>query len=198
MSRRKRNSKGVDYVNNKELYDLLCDYLESIHIAEKEKRDIPQIPDKIALALMQIATRRSNSPLFFQYTYRDEMIADAIVTCVARIRNFNPEKSENPFSYFTQICNNAFWQRVKKENKLRYAKYKSIEMAMSEQESFRVTDVDNNGMKDQYCNEYSDSKMRDFIVEYERKEEERKEKRRKERTKSKNTLLTMTLFTMLE
>ena len=43
--------------------------------------------------------------------------------------NFDPEKSKNPFSYFTQIIYYAFLRRIQKEKKQAYIKYKAVEAA---------------------------------------------------------------------
>jgi hypothetical protein len=43
--------------------------------------------------------------------------------------NFDPDKSKNPFSYFTQIIYYAFLRRIQKEKKQSYIKYKAIEAA---------------------------------------------------------------------
>ena len=64
---------------------------------------------------MKISTRLSTKPNFINYTYRDEMISDGIENCVNYIGNFNPEKSTNPFAYFTQIIYYAFLRRIQRE-----------------------------------------------------------------------------------
>ena len=43
------------------------------------------------------------------------MISDAILACIQFCRNFNPEKSQNPFAFYTQIAYNAFVARIKTE-----------------------------------------------------------------------------------
>ena len=55
------------------------------------------------------------------------MIGDAIENCILYAHNFNPEKSKNPFSYFTQIIYFAFLRRIEKEKKQLYIKYKVAE-----------------------------------------------------------------------
>ena len=72
------------------------------------------------------------------YSYRDDMIADGIENCVASVDNFDPDKSNNPFAYFTQIAWNAFIRRIAKEKKQSYIKHKNFEnsfmMEMLEEE----------------------------------------------------------------
>jgi hypothetical protein len=66
---------------------------------------------------MLIATRVSFKPNFSSYSYRDEMVSDAIENCIRCVLNFDPERGENPFSYFTQVINFAFIRRIQKEKK---------------------------------------------------------------------------------
>jgi hypothetical protein len=59
--------------------------------------------------------------------YRDEMISDGIENCLQYIHNFDPEKSSNPFAYFTQVIYFAFLRRIAKEKKQMEIKNKMIE-----------------------------------------------------------------------
>jgi hypothetical protein len=77
---------------------------------------------------MKIAEGLSHKPNFINYTYRDEMIADGIENCLMYFNNFNPDKYNNPFAYFTQIIYYAFLRRIQKEKKQLYVKYKATEM----------------------------------------------------------------------
>lgn len=95
-----------NYVNNKEFYEELVKWRDS----GQEK-----IPDKIALAIMRICENLARSGRFAGYTWRQEMISDAILACIQFCRNFNPEKSQNPFAFYTQIAYNAFVARIKTE-----------------------------------------------------------------------------------
>ena len=55
------------------------------------------------------------------------MISDGIENCLQYCSNFNPEKSNNPFAYFTQIIYYAFIRRIQKEKKQQHVKHKIIE-----------------------------------------------------------------------
>jgi DNA-directed RNA polymerase specialized sigma24 family protein len=55
------------------------------------------------------------------------MISDGIENCLQYASNFNPEKSKNPFAYFTQIIYYAFIRRIQKEKKQQHVKHKIIE-----------------------------------------------------------------------
>ena len=76
---------------------------------------------------LKIATHLSYKPNFVNYMFRDDMISDGIENCVQYIHNFDPEKSRNPFAYFTQIIHYAFLRRIQKEKKQLDIKTKIIE-----------------------------------------------------------------------
>lgn len=115
------------YVNN-------LIFLEKI---KKFKRDykkgtVTRIPEDIAEIILKIATNLAKSPKFNGYTYKDEMISDAVLNCIEKIHNFSPRKSTNPFAYFTQIIYFAFLRRIKGENKHSYIKNKMMQNAMDD------------------------------------------------------------------
>ncbi len=72
------------------------------------------------------------------------MISDGIENCVQYIHNFNPEKSQNPFAYFTQIIHYAFLRRIQKEKKQLEIKNKILEKTGYEQVFERDTLDDSN------------------------------------------------------
>ena len=76
--------------------------------------DPPPITNYIGECFLKIATHLSYRPNFINYTYREEMISDGIENCLQYVHNFNPEKSDNPFAYFTQIIYYAFLRRIQK------------------------------------------------------------------------------------
>jgi len=115
------------YINNKEFYALLVDYKEKCKLAESAGKPIPRIPENIGNCFVMIATKLASKGNFVGYTYKDEMISDALENCVVAVHSFNPEKSKNPFAYFTQISWYAFLRRIEKEKKQTYVKYKSLE-----------------------------------------------------------------------
>lgn len=55
------------------------------------------------------------------------MISDGIENCLTAAAKFDPEKSSNPFAYYTQIIYFAFIRRIQKEKKQQATKYKMIE-----------------------------------------------------------------------
>lgn len=115
------------YVNNKEFLEALIVYKSKIKKAEAEGKPKPRIPNYIGDCFLKIATHLSYKPNFVNYTFRDDMISDGIENCVQYINNFDPDKSYNPFAYFTQIIYYAFLRRIQKEKKQLEIKNKILE-----------------------------------------------------------------------
>lgn len=118
-----------DYVDNKKFFKAMCDYKDIVADAENEGSERPIVPNYVAECIMKIATHLSHKPNFVNYTFRDDMICDGIENCLQYIDNFDPDKSNNPFAYFTQIIYFAFIRRIQKEKKQLYVKYKATENA---------------------------------------------------------------------
>ena len=94
----------------------------------------------IGECIYKIATRLSTRPNFINYTYRDEMICDAIENCIQYIGNFNREKSDNAFAYITQICYYAFLRRIQKEKKQVFIKQQATDAAGMITDAFNTID----------------------------------------------------------
>ena len=124
MTKRKRSEH---YVNNKEFLAALIKYREDVEIAKIKGNPKPQIPRYIGECFLKIANHLSFKPNFVNYMIKDDMICDGIENCVQYIHNFNPEKSQNPFAYFTQIIHYAFLRRIQKEKKQLEIKNKILE-----------------------------------------------------------------------
>lgn len=118
---------SVHYVDNKKLFSEMVLFTDACKAAAAEGERRPKVPEYIGYCIYKIATRLAVKPNFASYTYKDEMIADGIEICIRYIHNFDPEKSSNPFAYFTQIIYFAFLQRIQKEKKQQYIKAKSFE-----------------------------------------------------------------------
>ena len=122
----KYKKKPEHYVNNKEFLQAMILYKRSVNKAKRTKIIKPSVPDYIGECFLKIANHLSYRPNFINYTYRDDMISDGIENCLQYMRNFNPEKSNNPFAYFTQIIYYAFIRRIQKEKKQQDVKAKLI------------------------------------------------------------------------
>ena len=124
MAKRKRSEH---YVNNKEFLAALIRYQEDIEIAKIQDKTKPVIPRYIGECCLKIANHLSFKPKFVNYMFKEDMISDGIENCVQYIHNFNPEKSKNPFAYFTQIIHYAFLRRIQREKRQLEIKNKIIE-----------------------------------------------------------------------
>ena len=124
MAKRKRSEH---YVNNKEFLAALIRYQEDIEIARLQDKTKPVIPRYIGECFLKIANHLSFKPNFVNYMFKEDMISDGIENCVQYIHNFNPEKSRNPFAYFTQIIHYAFLRRIQREKRQLEIKNKIIE-----------------------------------------------------------------------
>ena len=125
MARRKKDLEH--YVNNKDFLYAIVEYKKSVAHAEQNGEDRPIITRYLGECFLKIATHLSYKPNFVNYMFREDMISDGIENCVQYIHNFNPEKSQNPFAYFTQIIHYAFLRRIQKEKKQLEIKTKIIE-----------------------------------------------------------------------
>ena len=125
MARGKRKSEH--YVNNKQFLEALINYRAKCQRAEDAGEPRPVIPRYIGECFLKIANHLSYKPNFVNYMFREDMISDGIENCVQYIKNFNPEKSSNPFAYFTQIIHYAFLRRIQKEKRQMDIRGKLIE-----------------------------------------------------------------------
>ena len=123
----RRRTKSEHYVNNKEFLAALIRYQEDIEIARLQDKTKPVIPRYIGECFLKIANHLSFKPNFVNYMFKEDMISDGIENCVQYIHNFNPEKSRNPFAYFTQIIHYAFLRRIQREKRQLEIKNKILE-----------------------------------------------------------------------
>tara|TARA_B100002019_G_scaffold268576_1_gene260667 strand:+ start:1170 stop:1664 length:495 start_codon:yes stop_codon:yes gene_type:complete len=120
------------YVNNKELLEAMTVYRERVIYASEHNKTKPRVPNYIGECFLKIATHLSYKPNFVNYPFREDMICDGIENCLQYIDNFDPEKSSNPFAYFTQIIYYAFLRRIQKEKKQLEIKQKLLDHSDSQ------------------------------------------------------------------
>lgn len=164
------------YVDNNLFYECIVKYKNAIQLAKEENKQKPRIPEFAGLCIKQIAenmsTMKNNrgSPAFQGYSFVDEMISDALENSFKYFDNFDPEKSKNPFAYFTRIIYYAFLRRIAQEKKQLYFKYKTalnygifnaVSSPDSESESSSFEMFDN---------------LIDYVEQYETKQREKKKK----------------------
>ena len=146
--------RSEHYVNNKEFLAAIVEYKEKVALAAERGEAKPRITNYLGECFLKIATHLSFKPNFVNYMFKDDMVCDGIENCVQYINNFKPEKSKNPFAYFTQIIHYAFLRRIQKEKKQLEIKTKIIERSGYE-EVFTV-DGDMTGTSSDY-NQIKDS-----------------------------------------
>ena len=119
--------RSVYYIDNKKFYAEMKKYIDACKEAKAEGKEVPIVPNYIADCFIKIATKLSTKHQFIGYTYRQDMISDAIENCIRYVKSFNPEKTDNPFAYFTQFAKNSFLHRINKERQEQYIKAKSMD-----------------------------------------------------------------------
>jgi DNA-directed RNA polymerase specialized sigma24 family protein len=150
------------YVNNKTLFETLRLYKEDKKRAEAEGRIKPQVPNYIGVCIMQICNRLSHRPNFINYSYRDDMVADGIENCISAVDNFDPDRYDNPFAFFTMIAWNAFIRRITKEKKQAYIKHKNYEQSGIMDGLYEQQMIEGGPSIHIKHNEYSDELIRNF------------------------------------
>ena len=114
------------YVDNKKFLEAMVIHKNKVNSAKENNRKKPDVTNYIGECFLKIANHLSYRPNFINYTYRDDMISDGIENCLQYMNNFDPNKSTNPFAYFTQIIYYAFIRRIQKEKKQTLVKQKLI------------------------------------------------------------------------
>ena len=123
--------KSIHYVNNAQFSQAVVDYVGKLEECRKEETSLPKVPDYIAQCFLRIAEGLSHKANFIRYTYREEMVMDAVENCLKAISNYNLEAATrtgkpNAFAYFTQITWFAFLRRITKEKKQQDIKLKYL------------------------------------------------------------------------
>ena len=161
------------YVNNKEFLAEMIKYKDMCAKAEKRGRRRPPITNYIGECFLKIANHLSYRPNFINYTFKDDMISDGIENCLQYVSNFNPDKSNNPFAYFTQIIYYAFIRRIQKEKKQVTIKQRLIHE--NNLDDFALQPGDDGEFKNQF---------REFLQKNTKLEEPIKKEKKKRKTKS--------------
>ena len=119
------------YVNNKEFSQAVVDYVKEVNEAVANDQQVPVVPNYVAECLLKISERLSHKSNFVRYTYREEMVMDAVENCLKALGNYDVDAATrggkpNAFGYFTQISWYAFLRRIQKEKKQQDLKLKYI------------------------------------------------------------------------
>ena len=111
MGRKPSETTKQKYVDNQKFYEALQNWDRQ-----------GTMPDIIGKYIQDICKNLCKSGRFNGYTWLDSMYGDALIACFKGIRNFDCNKSNNPFGFITMIAFHSFQARIKKENKLVAAK----------------------------------------------------------------------------
>jgi len=168
--------KKKEYVNNAAFVECLIAYKKACKDAKRKKLEKPPIPNYIGECFMKIAEGLSHKPNFINYPCREDMIGDAIENCLMYFDNFDPEKSNNAFAYFTQIIYFAFLRRIQKEKKQLYVKYKATQQTgILDEHEFLEMDDAHRPPVELYDN------ISEFIENFEESKRKKKDKVKKEK-----------------
>lgn len=150
-------ARKTNYINNRTLYTAMVEHKTKLKEAQRLEKEKPQVSRYIGESILLICNNLAKKPNFSGYTYKQDMIFDGVIDCVAAVDNFDPDKTNNPFAYFTQIAWNAFIRRIHKEKKQTYIKHKNF------QNNFLTNDMwsenENIHIK---SNEYSEEVIRSY------------------------------------
>ena len=168
-------TKKPHYVDNQKFYAEIVEYRKKLQEARDAGLEDPRIPNYIGECIWKIAEKLSTKPCFMGYSYREEMVSDGIENCILYFKDYDPSIGQNPFAYFTQVIYYAFLRRIGKEEKNRYAMYKSFQENIINSTDINqlVDDNDNNILSVQMYDN-----INDFMARFEKKEEAKKLKRK--------------------
>jgi len=173
-----RIKEKENYINNAQFLQHMKKYYAECQYAKETSTKEPSIDDYICTCIIDIANKLSNKFNFVNYPFKDEMTSDGIENCLMYIKNFNPNRSTNPFAYFTKIIYYAFLRRIQKEKKQLYTKYKCAELYMN---SDTYEELGPNVSI--YGSEYHDKNMREFVDNFEKNVKEKSVKQKRIRKK---------------
>jgi len=186
-------TKRPHYVDNKKFSQAIVDYVTLVQEAEKNKKAIPVVPNYIGECFLKICEGLSNKINFNRYTYREEMVMDAVENCLKAVTNYKIDTTTrtglpNAFAYFTQIAFYAFLRRIAKEKKQQDIKWKYLDQA--DIEAFMHYDSAQLGEMHETERQFIDY-LRDRIDKVRTQDAQIKELAKKEKSAKKKTALEM-------
>ena len=141
--------KNKHYVNNEAFFKEVKKWKQRVIDAREIDEPDPPSTEYMGECFLRISEHLVMRPNFINYTFRDDLVSDGIENCLLYAHNFNPEKSKNPFSYFTQIIHHAYVRRIVKERKLMHIKYLYVERSGILQQ-LSIDGEDNKKISNQY------------------------------------------------
>jgi hypothetical protein len=173
-----KTKKKNHYVDNEKFLAEIKIHKQKCKDAAAAGKEKPRLSDYIGKCIYLIAENLSHKPRFMNYSFRDEMISDAIENCFMYFDNFDSDKYSNPFAYFTQIIYYAFHRRINKEEKNRYIMYKKFQEGVLETNDANLMfDGDGNNLVTHVMYD----NLNEFIRKFEEREKAKKEKRKEKK-----------------
>jgi len=105
------------YVDNKKLSKELGKWAKIVREDIKAERKRTPMTDYLGECVFLICNNMGFMPQFINYTYKDEMIGDAIENCIKYSKNYDGDKYNNAFGYISKIAYQAFVRRINISNK---------------------------------------------------------------------------------
>lgn len=118
-----QKDKSRQFVNNKEFFDEIVKYRES-----------GKISNRLGEIMLKLVEKFATQHYYRGYTFKEDMISEAVVHNIAKLPNFDTDKFTNPFSYFTQCTYFSFLTYIAREKKELYTKYKSTQTTLMSME----------------------------------------------------------------
>lgn len=170
MNNTKKKTRN-DYVDNDKFQEAIVEYRKRCDLADKEGKERPIMPNYIGECIQKIAQNYFLKPRFNGYSYEDDMVSEAVITCVKYFDTYNPDRG-NPFAYFTSVVHNAFLQVINTEERNRYKMIKNFTQTLliGNEDEFFGSNLLNS--EDVYDNMYS------FMQSYEEREAVKKSKKK--------------------
>lgn len=173
-----------DYIDNERFSKELGEWaLKCRTRMAVDRSDREPMSNYLGECILLIATNVSRKHNFVGYSFKDDMISDAVLGCIKYLYNFNPDAETksgkvSAFNYVTTLVHNHFGARILEERKEQYLKLKSYELQGGEDAFGSDVDLEipENGI-------LTDHKSR--IAEYEMFIEARKQKMRDRANKNK-------------
>lgn len=167
---RKASSTAKHYIDNAKFYEEIMKYWNVCQENKAKGIESPRVSNYLGDCFVKLADNLGNLDRFRNYIFLDTMKSDAVYCCLKYMYNFDPNKSKNPFGYFTKVSYFAFLRRIQEEKKNLYKKYKAIEN--TEIFGFTSDSQSTNDMKipetaDFKYSDYSREKMVEFIEKFE-------------------------------
>lgn len=167
----KRKPRKRNYLNNPDLHAALVEYKKACQKAEAEGKEKPIIPKYIGECILLISERMATRKNFSNYPFVEDMIMDGVEISCKYIDRFNPDKYDNPHAYFSRVVWNAFIQRIDREKKSLYTKFK---LSLNSINTNSMYEDDIYGGMDYISSSYDFDYMNKYVEDYEKRSEERK------------------------